>query len=74
MNGIVSSKNEKPVRKFPYTSLIGRLTVDEYWQYKADFISDKDICKLKEVSVKTMSNWKRHHNIKYQLCMKGVKK
>ena len=61
------NRQEKTKQKYPYTTLIGRMTVDEYWKFKEDFVSDKEICKLKEVSIKAMSNWKRFNKIRYQM-------
>ena len=70
----IPGEPKRRVRKYPNTSLHGLLTVDEFWQYKTDGVSDSEICKIKNVSVKAMTKWKRDNEIIYQMSLKGMVK
>lgn len=51
-----------------------KLTVDEYWAFKHDGLSDKAIGRIKNVSSNTFVQWKRDNNLPCKLPAKGVRK
>jgi hypothetical protein len=55
-------------------NLSEKLTVDEYWAYKDDRVTDEAICMMKKVSSRTMCEWKLENDIVYRMPMKGVSK